>query len=293
MQATNSRHRSRCRSCACATGSVCGRRDRGWRGTHSVRDAEHRDRLELQPLHAVHRADADRVLPRLGRQRHGDRDARRFQRGGGLLRPGTRTRAAMPIACGSMPSPIQPRTRSASAASSASRDPAAMHLGSASVQRRAVAGQRIGLVVQAGDRRLAERGNGEGQDLLRGAVVDGQPAAAPAHVDADLRERDVVVVDPLVRVADDEHVVGARRDGGAQQPPLRRVQVLGLVDDHVPVGRLAGRRGGTGRPRWRAAGTWTGPCALSCDSTCWASCQTWRRCALPSGVPCPAREHVR
>jgi hypothetical protein len=50
----------------------------------------------------------------------------------------------------------------------------------------------------------------------------------------------VVVIDALVRVADDEHVVGARRDGGAQQAPLHGVQILGLVDDHMPVGRLAG-----------------------------------------------------
>jgi hypothetical protein len=48
----------------------------------------------------------------------------------------------------------------------------------------------------------------------------------------------VVVVDALVCVCDDEHVVGAWRDGGAQQAPLRGVQVLGLVDDHVPVQRL-------------------------------------------------------
>jgi hypothetical protein len=115
-----------------------------------------------------------------------------------------------------------------------------VHLGTAAAQRRTVAGQRVGLVIQPGDRRLAESGHGQGQDLLRGAVVHRQPPAAAAHVDADLRERDMVVVDALVSVADDEHVVGARRDGGAQQPPLRGVQVLGLVDDHVPVGRLAG-----------------------------------------------------
>jgi hypothetical protein len=74
---------------------------------------------------------------------------------------------------------------------------------------------------------------------VRGAVIHRQPAAAAAHVDADFRERDAVVINALVRVAGDEHVVGAWRDGGAQQAPLRRVQILGLVDDHMPVGRLA------------------------------------------------------
>ena len=86
--------------------------------------------------------------------------------------------------------------------------------------------------------RLPERGNGEREDLLGGAVVDRQPLAAPAYVDADTRQRDVVVVDPLVHVADDEHVVRPGRHGGTQQPPLRGVQVLRLVDDHVPVGQL-------------------------------------------------------
>jgi len=67
----------------------------------------------------------------------------------------------------------------------------------------------------------------------------------------------VVVVDPLVDVADDEQVVRPGGRGGAEQAPLRGVQVLRLVDDHVPVGQrdraLAERAGGlVGELRERA-----------------------------------------
>jgi hypothetical protein len=55
------------------------------------------------------------------------------------------------------------------------------------VQGRAVAGQRVGLVIQTGRGRLPERGDGEGEDLLGGAVVDRQALAAPAYVDAYAR----------------------------------------------------------------------------------------------------------
>jgi hypothetical protein len=100
-----------------------GWRDRGWRWDDTVGDADDRNRLELQPFHAMHRADTDRVFRRLGRE-GGDRDAHSLQRDGGLLGqvPGA---GGDSIACGSMPSPIHPRTRSASATSSVSRDPAA------------------------------------------------------------------------------------------------------------------------------------------------------------------------
>jgi hypothetical protein len=61
-----------------------GWRDRSWRRDNPVCDADDRDRLELQPFHAMHRADTGRVFRRLGRE-GGDRDARGLQRGGGLL----------------------------------------------------------------------------------------------------------------------------------------------------------------------------------------------------------------
>ena len=86
----------------------------------------------------------------------------------------------------------------------------------------------------------AEQRDRPGQDLLRGAVVHGEAPAAAAHLDAEAGQGDPVVVDALVRVSGDEHVVGSRRHGGAQQPPLGRVEVLGLVHDHVPVQGLAG-----------------------------------------------------
>ncbi|MGW1705045.1 hypothetical protein ACWCP8_05710 [Streptomyces sp. NPDC002206] len=50
-------------------------------------------------------------------------------------------------------------------------------------------------------------------------------------------QEDLGVADPLVRVAGDEQVVGTFRAQRAQQPPLRRVQVLCLVDDDVVVRR--------------------------------------------------------
>ena len=86
----------------------------------------------------------------------------------------------------------------------------------------------------------AEQRNRPGQDLLRGAVVNREPPAAAAHLDAEAGQGDPVVVDALVRVSGDEQVVGSRRHGGAQQPPLSRVEVLSLVHDHVPVQGLAG-----------------------------------------------------
>ncbi len=45
-----------------------------------------------------------------------------------------------------------------------------------------------------------------------------------------------MVVDPLVGVAGDEHVVGQVRVGhGPEHLPVRGAEVLGLVDDDVPV----------------------------------------------------------
>ena len=120
-------------------------------------------------------------------------------------------RAATPIACGSMPSLAPgghvPHQRLVLGLARPRRD----DLRPAAVQRGTVAGERVRLVVQAGHARLAQRGDGEREDLLGGAVVDREALAASADVDADARQRDVVVVDPLVRVADDEHVVGPGR----------------------------------------------------------------------------------
>ena len=113
-----------------------------------------------RPFHAMHGADADRVFRRLG----GERDGRDPRRPSARRQPASASqlaRAAMPIACGSMPSST-PAANSLGRVLlvSASRDRAAMRLGAAPVQGRVVAGERVGLVVQAGDRRLAERGDG-------------------------------------------------------------------------------------------------------------------------------------
>ena len=69
-----------------------------------------------------------------------------------------------------------------------------------------------------------------------GAVVHGETAAAAADQDAQAGQRHAVVVDALVRVPDDEPVVGARRDDGAQQAPLGGMQAaLGLAQLACPT----------------------------------------------------------
>ena len=112
---------------------------------------------------------------------------------------------------------------------------------------RPVADQRVHLAVQAGHRVRPEQRHGPGQDLLGGPVVQGQPPAPAPHADPEADQGDPVVVDALVRVGRDEQVVRAGRDGGAEQAPLGRVQVLGLVHQDVAVGqrsRLAEQAGG-------------------------------------------------
>ena len=110
------------------------------------------------------------------------------------------------------------------------------------VQRGAVPGERVKSVVEVGDGDVAEHPQGPAQDLRTRPVVDPQPARPAGDADADGAQADVVAVDPLVRVAGEEQVVRTDRDRGAQQPPLRGVQVLDLVDDHVTE-RRAGARG--------------------------------------------------
>ena len=115
------------------------------------------------------------------------------------------------------------------------------------VHGRPVADQRVHLAVQAGHRVRAEQRHGPGQDLLGGPVVQGQPPAPAAHADPEADQGDPVVVDALVRVGRDEQVVRAGRDGGAEQAPLGRVQVLGLVHQDVAVSqrsRLPEQAGG-------------------------------------------------
>jgi hypothetical protein len=99
------------------------RRDCGRRRHHPIRHAEHSDRLELQLLHPVHGANANGVLRRLGRERNG-RNTRRFQRRARLLPQPPRPRGD-PDRMRLDPSETHPRTRSTSAASSASPDEAA------------------------------------------------------------------------------------------------------------------------------------------------------------------------
>ena len=137
-----------------------------------------------------------------------------------------------------MPAESHERTRSARKLNSSARAAASLALRARAVHRRPVAQQGVRLAVQAGHRVRPEQRHRPGQDLLGGPVVQGQPPAPPPHADPQAGQGDPVVIDALVRVGRDEQVVRAGRDRGAEQPPLGRVQVLGLVHQDVPVGRF-------------------------------------------------------
>jgi len=198
----------------------------------------------------------------------------------------------MPIACGSMPSPIHPCTRSAKRGQFPPRATrAAMHLGTATRAR--ASGRPVSESASSSrpvTGALPSVGDGEGQDLLRGAVVHRQPSAATrARLMPTFASDTWLVVDALVCVCDDEHVVGAGRGRRARsRRHCAGCRVLSLIDDHVSVERLAGVVEEPGGLVGELQETWTGPSALSSDSTCWASCQTWRALRLAERA-CPAR----
>lgn len=54
----------------------------------------------------------------------------------------------------------------------------------------------------------------------------------------------MTVINPLMRVPDDEQIIRPFRDEPPQKPPLRRVNVLRLVDDDVVVLRPVHEIGG-------------------------------------------------
>jgi hypothetical protein len=149
---------------------IRGRRDGGRGRDGSVGDADDGDSLELQTLHAVHRADADRLFAGFGAERDGG-DARRLQGRGGLL---TQIVGSPSDADGvRLDTFVLPATDAFDqggelGVTGGSR----MHLGAATVQRGPVADQGVGLVVQAGDRGFTKRGNGQGENLLGGAAID-------------------------------------------------------------------------------------------------------------------------
>src|SRR5437899_13038826 len=72
---------------------------------------------------------------------------------------------------------------------------------------------------------------------MSGPIVQGQSVTPATDADPQASEGDSIVVNALVRVGGDEQVVGAGLDGGAEQPPLGGVEVLGLVYQDVPVAR--------------------------------------------------------
>ena len=107
-----------------------------------------------------------------------------------------------------------------------------------------IAGEVVGLdaVVEIVVVALAEQAQRPAEDLVGGAVVDPELLGASDDVDADLAQRGAPVVDPLMAVADDEHVVRLLVDRCTQQTPLRLVEILRFVDDHVAIRLHAARR---------------------------------------------------
>ncbi len=103
------------------------------------------------------------------------------------------------------------------------------------VECRAVPDLGLQIAVEVVDLLAAENALCDSEDRLAGPVVDLQSPGAAARLDADARQAHAVVVDALMCVSRDEQVVCASRDARAQQPPLRGVQVLRLVDDGVRV----------------------------------------------------------
>ena len=217
-------------------GGVLGfRGDRRGRGNQALLDADDRDGLELQALHRVHRARPDGlgVPPAAQRDR---RDAVGLQRLARLAHqaggPG-RHADGMRLDAGGEPR-ANPFGKKFEFLGPCGGHPS---LRARAVHRRPVAEQGVHLAVQAGHRVRPEQRHRPGQDLLGGPVVQRQPPAPPPHADPQAGQGDPVVVDALVRVGRDEQVVRARRHGRAEQPPLGRVQVLGLVHEDVPVAR--------------------------------------------------------
>ena len=120
--------------------------------------------------------------------------------------------------------------------------------GPAAAQSGTVVGQRVDALVQGFDALSGHDARRPGEDLLGAAVVEAQPRRPAGDVDAEGAQRHPGVVDALVGVTGDEQVIALLGDGVTQHPPLRRVQVLGLVHHHMPV---AGAVGGQqlGRPQ--------------------------------------------
>lgn len=73
-------------------------------------------------------------------------------------------------------------------------------------------------------------------NFVGGPVVKKQLPAASDDVDAALAQDDLVAIDPLMRVAHDEHIIGADGDDRPGQPESLDAQILRLVNDDCLVG---------------------------------------------------------
>jgi hypothetical protein len=80
------------------------------------------------------------------------------------------------------------------------------------------------------------------KDLLGRSIIDLQSPGLASGLDTESAQTYPVIVDSLARVTDNEQVVLPRRHGHTKQPPLRWVQVLGLVDNDVIVWSASSRR---------------------------------------------------
>src|SRR5262245_41171358 len=95
-------------------------------------------------------------------------------------------------------------------------------------ERRVAAETCVGAVVEVVHRITRPHGERPTMDLMASAVVEPEPAGPAASLDAEPVQRCPVVVDPLVRVADEKKIVrplvfGSRAThGGADQAPLGR-----------------------------------------------------------------------
>ena len=74
-------------------------------------------------------------------------------------------------------------------------------------QQRPVASEGFAAPVEVVVRRPVQQAQGCPEDLAGGPVAQRQPGRTPAHINAEAAQRHVVVVDTLMRVADEEDVV--------------------------------------------------------------------------------------
>ncbi len=119
-----------------------------------------------------------------------------------------------------------------------------------SAARRAVAGRVGDLIIKIEVLRAGQHAAGEAQDLLSRPVVERQSARPADDANAATPEHDRLAVDALLGVVGDEQIVGPLGHQRSEELPLRRRQVLPLVDEDMVgdacLGRGVAQLGGDG-----------------------------------------------